>query len=256
MALIQIKDLHKSYAKNGKVVAKALRGIDLDIEEGEILTLLGVNGAGKTTLSSIIASLHPPTSGDVLWKNKSIFKQLTHYRHFVGLCPQKPNLDKRLTLRENLYYAGLAYGLSKSQSQKRIDELLEQFNLGSYADALAVTLSGGYRQRFLIARTLMPSPKLVILDEPTIGLDPHIRKRLWETIKELKKQGTTILLTTHYLDEAEILSDRVCMIDSGAIKLIDTPDKLKDAYKQKDLESVFIHLIDKLEEQNNDHKTA
>ena len=244
MALLKIKNLHKTYTKKGKVITKALRGIDLDIEEGEIITLLGVNGAGKTTLSSIIASLHPPTTGDILWNGKSIFKQLSRYRHIVGLCPQKPNLDRRLTLRENLIYAGLAYGMSSKDSNKRVNELMEQFDLGSYADSLAAMLSGGYRQRFLIARTLVPSPKLVILDEPTIGLDPHIRKRLWKTIKELKADGTTILLTTHYLDEAEHLSDRVCIIDKGEIKHIDTPESLKNAFKQKDLESVFIHLIE------------
>lgn len=248
MALIEIKNLHKSYTKKGKVITKALRGINLDIHEGEIITLLGVNGAGKTTLSSIIASLHPPTTGDVLWDGKSIFKQLSTYRHIVGLCPQKPNLDRRLTLRENLFYAGLAYGMSSAASTKRLEELMAQFDLSSYADSLAAMLSGGYRQRFLIARTLMPSPKLAILDEPTIGLDPHIRKRLWKTIKELKENGTAVLLTTHYLDEAEHLSDRVCMIDKGEIKLIDTPEKLKAAHHQKDLESVFINLIEESNE--------
>ena len=248
--MLKIQKLTKSYFEKKKVVTRALKGIDLDIKEGEILTLLGVNGAGKTTLSSIIASRHPPTTGDVLWNDKSIFKQLTKYRQNVGLCPQKPNLDSRVTLAENLYYSGLCYGLSKEQSNSRVAQLLDQFDLETYAKSLVTTLSGGYRQRFLIARTLIHHPKLIILDEPTIGLDPHVRHNLWETIKELKKTGTTILLTTHYLDEAEYLADRVCIIDHGQIKHIDTPEALIKAHKKQNLESVFIHLIDQLEQEN------
>lgn len=250
--MIFIKNLTKSYFSKGKVIASALRGIDLEIREGEILTLLGVNGAGKTTLSSIIASLHPPTSGDVIWNDKSIFDQLSAYRYNVGLCPQKPNLDRRMNLEDNLFYSGLSFGMSDRDAKARTNELMDQFNLGTYAKALAFTLSGGYRQRFLIARTLMHSPKLVILDEPTIGLDPHVRHKLWDTIRELKQDGTTVLLTTHYLDEAETLSDRVCIIDNGQIKLIDTPKALLESYKQKNLENVFIHLIDQLEESNHE----
>ena len=250
--MITVKKLTKSYMTKGKVAKKALCEVDLEIQEGEILTLLGVNGAGKTTLSSIISSLHPPTSGDVFWNEQSIFKQLTAYRQIVGFCPQKPNLDRRLNLEDNLFYAGLSYGMTTQEAKSRAMEIMDEFQLGSYAKALTFTLSGGYRQRFLIARTLMHRPKLVILDEPTIGLDPHVRHKLWETIKTLKQNGTTILLTTHYLDEAEYLSDRVCIIDHGQIKLIDTPDALKTAYNQKNLENVFIHLIDQLEENNHE----
>ena len=249
---VKIQNVHKTYVTKGKVITKALENVNLDIYEGEILTMLGVDGAGKTTLSTIVSSLHPPTTGDVIWNDKSIFKQLSRYRRIIGLCPQKPNLDKRLNLEENLYYAGLCYGLSSNESRERCQTLMDQFGLGSYAKALAFTLSGGYRQRFIIARTLMHSPKLVILDEPTIALDPHVRHRMWDLIKDLKKQGTTVLLTTHYLDEAEYLSDRVCIMDKGAIKLIDTPTNLKQAYEQKDLESVFIHLIDQMEKENDD----
>lgn len=248
---VQLKNIHKTYVTRGKVTTKALEGVSLDIHEGEILTLLGVNGAGKTTLSTIVSSLHPPSSGDVIWNGESIFKQLSKYRRIVGLCPQKPNLDRRLNLRENLFYAGLCYGLSKKESNERCEHLMDQFKLHSYAQALAFTLSGGYRQRFIIARTLMHSPKLVILDEPTIALDPHVRHKMWDLIKELKEQGTTVLLTTHYLDEAEYLSDRVCIMDKGAIKLIDTPTNLKNAYEQKNLESVFIHLIDQMEKEHD-----
>ncbi len=252
MSMITITNLTKSYFEKKKIVTRALKGIDLDIQEGEILTLLGVNGAGKTTLSSIIASLHPPTTGEVLWKDKSIFKQLSTYRRIVGLCPQKPNLDRRMNLEDNLFFSGLSFGMSDKAAKDKAGELMDKFNLGTYAKALAFTLSGGYKQRFLIARTLMHSPKLVILDEPTIGLDPHVRHKLWDTIRDLKKDGTTVLLTTHYLDEAETLSDRVCIIDSGQIKLIDTPQALVEGYKQKNLENVFIHLIDQLQENGHE----
>lgn len=133
--------------------------------------------------------------------------------------------------------------MSDEQTKIRIDELAKQFELTKYLDQKASVLSGGYQQRFMIARSLIHKPEIVILDEPTVGLDPHIRRNLWDLIKNLKKDGITVLLTTHYLDEAEKLSDRVCILDHGQIKLIDTPDKLMADFKQKNLEDVFIELL-------------
>lgn len=240
---LQIKHLKKIYFRKGKPITEALQEIDLEIREGEILGLLGVNGAGKTTLSSIIASLHPPTSGEVLWKGRSIYDDIISYRRIIGFCPQKPNLDKTFTLEENLIFAGRCYGLTIEQATKKKDQLVEQFELKKYLNSFVDYLSGGYKQRFVIARTLMHNPKLVILDEPTVGLDPHIRRQLWDAISALKKEGVTVLLTTHYLDEAEALSDRVCIIDKGRIRLIDTPANLKQSYKKGNLEDVFIQLM-------------
>lgn len=240
--LITIQSVKKHY-RDGSYTKEALKGVSLDISEGEIFGLLGVNGAGKTTLSSIIAGLHPPTSGDVLCSGHSIYEDIVSYRKRVGFCPQKPNLDLALTLEENLVFAGLYHRMSRAAIGAQIDLLMEQFQLREYAKAKAYVLSGGYKQRFLIARALIHSPKLIILDEPTVGLDPHIRHQLWEQILALKKSGSSVLLTTHYLDEAEYLSDRVCIIDAGAVKTIDTPKNLMELHQKGRLEDVFLKLM-------------
>lgn len=236
--LLSLKGITKQYG-----ATQVLHGINLDIMKGEIISLLGVNGAGKTTLSSIIATLHPPTAGDILYNGTSIYDSIAEYRLKLGYCPQKPNLFPQLTLEQNLLFAGRFYGLDDAQIRPRIDALVKQFELERYLDQKPDVLSGGYKQRFMIARSLIHQPDFIILDEPTVGLDPHIRRQLWSMIKELKQSGITVLLTTHYLDEAEKLSDRVCMLDKGCIRLIDTPDKLMADFKQNNLEDVFIELL-------------
>ena len=245
--MLSIRRLEKTYMNRKKPLKHALKGVSLDILEGETLGLLGVNGAGKTTLSGILAGLHPPTAGDVLYRDKSIYDDIVSYRRGVGFCPQKANLDNMLSMRESLVFSGRCYGMSASEAKGRAEDLMGTFSMGSYAESLPMHLSGGYRQRFLIARTLMHRPPFVILDEPTIGLDPHIRHQLWSVIKKLKKEGTTVLLTTHYLDEAEALSDRVCFIHDGEVKVVDTPKNLLERYKKKSLEEVFIEFVDETE---------
>ena len=240
--LLDIKNVTKRY-KSKNLCIEALKGVDLKIFEGEIFSLLGVNGAGKTTLSSIIATLHPATSGDIEQNGQSIYKDVVEYRRTIGLCPQSPNIDMSLTLEENLRYAGRYYGMTSTKIEERIAYLMKRFGLEKYAKSLGNILSGGYKQRFMIARSLMHEPKLVILDEPTVGLDPHVRRDIWEVIKDLKKENVTVLLTTHYLDEAEKLSDRVCLLDRGVIQLIDTPEHLKQSHGQNNLEDVFVKLI-------------
>ena len=236
--LLRIKNIKKKYGTK-----EALKGVSLDIYKGEILGLLGVNGAGKTTLSSIIATLHPPTEGDIEFEGKSIYADVATYRFHIGFCPQKPNLNSALTLEQNLRLSGSYYQMTKEQIDARLAQLVEQFDLQEYLHQKAQVLSGGYKQRFMIARALMHNPQLVILDEPTVGLDPHIRRQLWQQIKDLKAAGVTVILTTHYLDEAEQLSDRVCVLDGGLIKLIETPDKLKADFNMNNLEDVFIALM-------------
>jgi len=236
--LLRLKNVKKSYASK-----EALKGISFELYKGEIFSLLGVNGAGKTTLSSIIATLHPATSGEIEFCGQDIYKNIVQFRFQLGYCPQKPNLNNALTLEDNLKFAGRFYGMSEDAINERIALLTKQFDLNEYIQQKASVLSGGYRQRFMIARSLMHSPKLLLLDEPTVGLDPHIRRQLLAKIKELKNNGVTVLLTTHYLDEAEQLSDRVCILDKGVIRLIDTPEKLKADFKQKNLEDVFIQLL-------------
>jgi ABC-2 type transport system ATP-binding protein len=242
---LQINGIKKKYG-----TTPVLKGIDIVIYQGETLSLLGINGAGKTTLSSIIATLHPPTEGDILYNGVSIYKCITEFRRELGFCPQKPNLNSMLTLEQNLRSDGALYGMAPAEIDARIKELSEQFELTNYLQEKASMLSGGYKQRFMIARTLMHRPKFIILDEPTVGLDPHIRRNLWEIIKGLKQQGITVLLTTHYLDEAEKLSDRVCILDKGQIRLVDTPDKLMADFQQKNLEDVFIGLMQAKTEEN------
>jgi len=239
---LRITNLKKYYQTKHKTI-KALNDVSIDIFKNEVIGLLGPNGAGKTTLSSTIATLHPPTSGDITINNVSIYNNVYAYRQIMGYCAQYPNLNKDMTLEENLYFAGLFYNLPKQAIKNKIAQLAEEFELTTYLDCKAEMLSGGYRQRFMIARTLIHNPQLVILDEPTVGLDPHVRHQLWEKIRDIKKQGATVLLTTHYIDEAEILSDRICILDGGRIRLIGDPTTLKSTYQKSRLEDVFLHIM-------------
>lgn len=235
---LRLENITKSYGDH-----VALRGISLDLYQGEIITLLGANGAGKTTLSSLIASLHPPTSGSILYRGMSIYNDLTKYRMTLGFCPQKPNFASGLSVRDHLIFAGRFFLMDYKAICARADELLQRFGLDVYADKSPTILSGGYKQRLLIARALVHNPTLIILDEPTVALDPHIRRQLWDIIKQLKQDGVTVLLTTHYIDEAEVLSDRVCVLDRGSIRLIDTPANLMSSYSKENLEDVFLQLM-------------
>lgn len=242
ITLLSIENIKKNYVTKEKTI-EALKGVTFTINRGEVLGLLGVNGAGKTTLSSIIATLHPPTAGDLIQEGKSIYSDVLAYRRTFGFCPQKVNFEKNLTVQEILTFAGRYYLMPKAAIERRVAVLLKQFNLEQYASSSPQILSGGYKQRLLIARALVHNPSLVILDEPTVGLDPHIRRQIWDCIRQLKSQGVSVLLTTHYLDEAEQLSDRVCILDKGVIRLIDTPVNLKAAHNKQSLEDVFLQLI-------------
>lgn len=235
--LIRIDAVTKKFGEK-----EALKGISLTFKRCEIVSLLGVNGAGKTTLSSILATLRPPTSGDILFKGQSIYQDIPAFRRHIGYCPQKPNLNNDLTLYENLAFSGYYFGMNKQAVELQIEMLSERLGLKGYLHNRPASLSGGYKQRFVIARSLMHSPELIILDEPTVALDPQVRHQLWDYIKDMKHNGMTIVLTTHYLDEAEVLSDRVCVMDSGRIKLIDTPQNLMASFHKNNLEDVFLHL--------------
>lgn len=242
--ILDIKNVSKTYKDKHNPVF-ALNNVSLTINAGEILALLGVNGAGKTTLSSILATLHPATSGDVLFKGRSIYdnSNLLTYRKALGFCPQKPNLDSYLNVQDNLIFAGRYYLMPQEKIAQRAQELMEKFELTKYAKFNINALSGGYKQRLSIARALMHYPEIVILDEPTVGLDPNIRRQLWDVIRELKKNGVTVILTTHYLDEAEQLSDRACILSRGKVILIESIKNLKERHnKELSFEDVFIEL--------------
>lgn len=240
--LISIHNVVKTYNK-GKSSIHALNNVSLDIYEGEIFGLLGVNGAGKTTLSSILATLHPITSGDILFKGKSIYNDVYSYRKQLGFCPQYQNLDTLLTVRQNLEFAGRYYLIPEQEVQQRVDELLAKFELKKYEHFKIDALSGGNKQRVLIARAMLHKPALILLDEPTVGLDPDIRKKLWDMIKQLKQEGVTIILTTHYLDEAEYLSDRICILHRGKVVKIESVENLIKTGAGKKLEDIFITFV-------------
>lgn len=218
---LEIKNLKKSY--NTK---EALKGISFYLEKGELLSLLGPNGAGKTTTLRIISGLTAPSSGDVLIFGKSIFEDPPWAKQKIGLVPQHINLDLELTVEENLLIHGLLYQMSYKEIKKRMIELLEFAGLKERFKSKVKELSGGLKRRLLIIRALFHSPEILLLDEPTVGLDPHIRRKLWNFIKQIQNQGTSILLTTHYMEEAEFLSDQVAFISQGQIVKIDKPESL------------------------------
>jgi ABC-2 type transport system ATP-binding protein len=238
---MHVINLKKQFVTSKRTI-KALDGVSFELHQGEILGLLGANGAGKTTLSSVLATLHPATSGDVRVNGISIYRDIKAYRRLLGYCPQKTNVNKELSVAEQLAFAGSFYGLSATAIKKRMREVTAQFKLEPYLKEKPSVLSGGYKQRVMLARTLMHNPSLLILDEPTVALDPHIRHQLWDLILDLKRAGVSIVLTTHYLDEAEHLADRVCILERGKIKLIETPANLKVLYASPKLEDVFLKL--------------
>jgi ABC-2 type transport system ATP-binding protein len=209
---------------------KAVNNVSLSIEEGEVFGLLGPNGAGKTTFISMLCTLLRPTSGTARVNGFDIVKQQDEVRKSIGIVFQEPSLDNRLTGRENLeMHAGL-YGVPKAERKKRIEEVLELVALSDRADELVKTYSGGMKRRLEIARGLIHYPKVLFLDEPTLGLDPQTREHIWEYIKKLaEREHITILLTTHYMEEADALCNRVAIMDYGEIKVLDTPEALKNS---------------------------
>lgn len=241
--IIQVKNLVKKYDD-----LEAVKGISFDVFEGEIFGLLGPNGAGKTTTLEIMETLREKTSGEVIIDNYSVDKDQNKIKKIIGVQLQAAGYYPNLHLNELIeLFAGL-YNVYANP-----DEMLQLVNLQDRKKSKFKELSGGQKQRFSICTTLINNPKIVFLDEPTTGLDPQARRNLWELIKSIKEKGTTIMLTTHYMDEAEILCDRVGIIDNGKIITIDTPDNLIDKLvksgfqkikKQKDasLEDVFLNL--------------
>jgi ABC-2 type transport system ATP-binding protein len=207
---------------------RAVNNINIQINQGEIFGLLGPNGAGKTTFISMLCTILKPTSGTASVNGFDIIKQKDQVRKSIGIVFQDPSLEDRLTARENLeMHAGL-YGVPKSERKKRIDEVLELVGLVDRQNEIVRKFSGGMKRRLEIARGLIHYPKILFLDEPTLGLDPQTREHIWEYIKKLAaRENITILLTTHYMEEADALCNRVAIIDKGEIKVLDTPENLK-----------------------------
>ncbi len=216
--MIKISGLRKKYKK-----INALKGIGIHVKKGEIFSLLGPNGAGKTTTIRIITGLTRRDAGKVEIDGIDIFKYPDQGKRLIGLIPQSINLDIDLTVGENLLVHGLLYSMTLKSIKERGKELLEYVGMYDRRKHKVKTLSGGMRRHVLIARALLHSPAVLFLDEPTVGLDPNIRRKIWWLIKKIQEKGTTIFLTTHYIEEAEFLSDRVAFIDEGEIVKTDTP---------------------------------
>ncbi|MCX6752155.1 MAG: ATP-binding cassette domain-containing protein [Candidatus Nomurabacteria bacterium] len=223
MPLIEIKNLTKKFEN-----FVAVDNLSLDVNKGEILGLLGPNGAGKTTTLSMLATLLPPTSGDALVEGFSVTKDPTQVRRSIGFVFQDPSSDDLLTGRENLYLHALMYGVKNSEINKKIDEGLKLVDLTDKQNIRMRKYSGGMRRRLELARGFLHSPKILFLDEPTLGLDPQTRENLWKYIKKLSVENKiTIILTTHYMEEADMLCDRVAIIDHGKIIALNTPSGFK-----------------------------
>jgi ABC-2 type transport system ATP-binding protein len=206
---------------------EAVKGIDLSVQEGEIFGFLGPNGAGKSTTLRMLTTLIQPTAGQARVVGHDLLRESSQVRKRIGYVSQAGGADETATGRENLILQGRLYGLSRDAARKRTDELLISLELASFADRLVKTYSGGQRRRLDLALGMVNSPRLLFLDEPTSGLDPQSRAHLWEEVRKLRALGTTIFLTTHYLEEADVLADRLAIMDDGCIVAEGTPDELK-----------------------------
>src|SRR3954449_5196743 len=236
-AALEIDGLTKQY--DGEVLA--LDAFDLVVGEGEFFGLLGPNGAGKTTLISAVCNLIRPTSGEAL-----IFghpHDSMEARRLIGLAEQDVNLDRFLDVEETLLYHGGYYGMNRAHARRRAGEMMDVFDLRAKATTRAPKLSGGMRRRLLLARALMHEPRLVILDEPTAGVDYELRLELWSYIRRLHGEGTTILLTTHYLEEAEELCEEIALIRGGRLLARDSAEGLRDTFGADSLADVYVKAM-------------
>ena len=206
---------------------RAVDGVDLTVAPGEFFGLLGPNGAGKTTIIGMLTTRVQPTAGRARVAGVDVVAQPARAKRVIGVVPQTNTLDRSLSVRENLHYHARFFAYGRRQAAERAEALLEQFRLTDKRDVLVDELSGGMAQRLMIARALMHEPAMLFLDEPTVGLDPQSRIALWELLSELNEDGQTVLLTTHYMEEADHLCDRVAIMDHGHVLAADSPAELK-----------------------------
>ena len=236
---LKVEKLKKTYS-NGLL---ALDGVSLNVQAGRFFGLLGPNGAGKTTLINSIVSLVRPESGTVEVFGRDAFKEFREARRMIGVSPQELNLDKFLTVEEVLLFHAGYYGVPKDKACERAEELLDRFALTGKRKQRVNTLSGGMKRRVMFARALMHDPKILFLDEPTAGVDVELRYKLWEYIRELNHGGLTILLTTHYLEEAEELCEEIALINEGRIAAQDTSAGLKERFEATNIEEVYLKVV-------------
>jgi ABC-2 type transport system ATP-binding protein len=223
----------------------AVDGIDLRVETGSIYGILGPNGAGKTTVINMLGTLLRPDAGEARVFGYDVVKEAQQVRQLIGLTGQFASVDENLSATENLVIFGRLLGLSRTDAKLKAYELLEEFNLTDAAKRPLSKFSGGMRRRLDLAASLIAQPPLIFLDEPTTGLDPRTRNQMWETIRRLVREGSTILLTTQYLEEADQLTDRIAIIDHGRVVAEDTPNALKASVGAETLDEVFLALTGK-----------
>ena len=224
MNAIETRTLRKVY--NEKVVA--LEGLDLTVPEGEFFGLLGPNGAGKTTTIGILTTRVIATSGEAFVAGANVRTQAADARRRIGVVPQRPNPDRALRVAENLMFHATYFGVPRGVAAQRANQLLERLGIAEKKDAKVDALSGGQQQRLMIARALIHEPRVLFLDEPTVGLDPQARLALWDILREVHAQGRTIVMTTHYMEEADQLCQRLAIVDRGKLLALDTPANLKE----------------------------
>jgi ABC-2 type transport system ATP-binding protein len=241
---IAAEGLVKIY-RSRKSEVRALDGVDLTVDQGTVLGLLGPNGAGKTTAVRILATLLRPDAGRAWVAGYDVLRQQDEIRRVIGLSGQYAAVDENLTGRENLWLFGRLYQLPSAEARRRADELLEQFDLVDAADRVVKTYSGGMRRRLDLGSAIIGRPRLLILDEPTTGLDPRSRLGMWDVIRNLVREGTTLLLTTQYLEEADELADTIAVVDHGRIIARGTADELKSQVGGERIE-VIVHRRDDL----------
>ena len=236
MTVVSAKSLSKNYGS-----LNAVDAIDFEILKAECFGFLGPNGAGKTTVMRIISCFMPPTSGEVKVFDMDVTERPSSIKSRIGVMPQEDNLDPDLNVLENLIVYARYFDIPRTESSPVAWELLGFVDMKEKAQAKIGNLSGGMKRRLILARALINSPDLLILDEPTTGLDPHSRRSVWDKLNHLKENDTTLILTTHYMEEAEILCDRVAIMDSGKIITIDSPARLTGLHGGN-LEDVYLKL--------------
>jgi len=233
--MIRAVDLRKSFGGRSGATVEAVRGIDVDVRRGESFGFLGPNGAGKSSTMRMIAAVSPVSSGELRILGMDPAVDGPAIRGRIGVCPQEDTLDTELNVRDNLYIYGRYFGLPRAEVRQRCDELLEFVQLTERAKSKVEDLSGGMKRRLTIARSLINRPDVLLLDEPTTGLDPQARHVVWDRLFRLKQQGVTLVLTTHYMDEAEQLCDRLVVMDKGLIVAEGSPTELIRAHSTREV---------------------
>ncbi len=247
--MIEVQDLVKRFGhrgKDGKRSEKtAVAGISFSVKKGEIFGLLGPNGAGKTTTIRMMTLAARPTSGEIRYEGLSIREHAREVKELLGIVPQHINFDQDLTVGENMELHARLHHMGAAERRARIAKLLDYVELSDVVNDGVRRLSGGMKRRLLIVRALIHRPRILFLDEPTVALDPQVRRRIWDMVKDLATEGVTVFLTTHYIEEAEALCDRVAILAKGRLLDIDTPANLRAKTNLPTLEEVFLQMTEK-----------